>query len=288
MTVANTRASGVLETSLGPLRYQEHGSGAFGPSVLFLQGLIVAPEVWSPVAARLTDRHRCITVDWPFGAHRQAMRADADLSPPGLARLVVEVLDLLGRESVVLVGNDSGGVISQLVVAANPERVSALVLVACDAFEVFPPGAYRILFELVAVPGVMRLVARGLSRPAIAGSRLGFGPVAASDPASLAAWAAPLAHDVAIRRDLIKLMRGCSNRQTLEAAQQFADFEPAVLVVWADDDRLFPRALGERLAGAFPNGHLATVPGSRTLIPHDQPRALAALISEFLDTASTE
>lgn len=31
------------------------------------------------------------------------------------------------------------------------------------------------------------------------------------------------------------------------------------------------------------SGHLAIVPESRTLIPHDQPLALAALITEFLE-----
>src|SRR3954468_13924026 len=102
-----------LETSRGPVRLWRTGAGS-GPAVLFLQGFLAGPDVWSPVVAELAGRHRCITADWPFGAHRLPMRADADLSPPGVAELVVEVLDLLGERDAVLVGNDSGGVIAQL------------------------------------------------------------------------------------------------------------------------------------------------------------------------------
>jgi pimeloyl-ACP methyl ester carboxylesterase len=214
------------------------------------------------------------------------MLVEADLSPPGLARLVIEALDQLGIESAVLVGNDSGGVISQLVLAGYPERISALVLVACDAFECFPPEQYRPLFRLARVPGVIRLLAAAMNRPAFARSRLGYGAVA-RDPEDLLHWAKPLATDALIRRDPRKLMSGSSNRQTLNACAHFAEFDRPVLVVWADEDRLFPRSLGERLARAFPNGRLNIVPESRTLIPHDQPLALAGLITKFLETGHT-
>ena len=215
------------------------------------------------------------------------MRAEADLSPPGIGRLVIEVMDALGLERAVLVGNDCGGVISQLVLAASPERISALVLVACDAFECFPPGLYRPLFWLVRAPGVTRLLAAAMNRHGFATSRLGYGAVA-RDPAELLHWARPLATDAQIRRDLRKLISGSSNRQTLDAARHFDDFDRPVLVVWAQEDRLFPPSLGERLAGAFPHGRLAIVPESRTLIPHDQPLRLAGLIAEFLDAGGTQ
>jgi pimeloyl-ACP methyl ester carboxylesterase len=283
MSQSATKGLSELETSFGSLKCWDHGPIASGPPLIFLQGLIAGPDAWSGVLRALTDRHRCITVDWPFGAHQRPMRAEADLSPPALAGLVIEVLDQLGLERAVLVGNDSGGVISQLVLTDHPDRISALVLVACDAFECFPPAQYRPLFRLVRVPGVVRLLAAAMNRPAFATSRLGYGAVA-RDPADLLHWARPLASDALIRRDLRKLISGSSHRQTLNAAAHFADFDRPVLVVWAGEDRLFPRALGKRLAGAFPNGHLAIVPESRTLIPHDQPLALAALITEFLET----
>jgi hypothetical protein len=63
---------------------------------------------------------RCPHSGFSFGAHRQPLAPEADLSPPGVARLAIEVLDRLEVPSAVLVGNDSGGVIAQLVASAHP------------------------------------------------------------------------------------------------------------------------------------------------------------------------
>ncbi|WP_433250238.1 alpha/beta fold hydrolase [Actinomadura nitritigenes] len=281
MSQFSTDSQIVLETSRGPLRYWRTGSGS-GPAVIFLQGFLAGPDVWSPVVAELTGQHRCITVDWPFGAHRAPMRADADLSPPGVAELVVEVMDLLGESKAVLVGNDSGGVIAQLVTAAHPDRVAALALVACDAFEVFPPGLYRRLFRLAAVPGVVRSMAAAMSVPAIARSRFGFGAVMEHRPGSVSHWTAPLAASPGVRRDITKLMTGSSNAQTLAAARTFGRYDRPVLVVSAARDRLFPLELGRRLADAFPRGRHEVIAGSGTFVPHDQPARLAELLGGFL------
>ncbi|EUA88046.1 alpha/beta hydrolase family protein [Mycobacterium ulcerans str. Harvey] len=53
--------------------------------------------------------------------------------------LVADVLATLDLHDVVLVGNDTGGVVAQLVAVHHPERLGALVLTSCDAFEHFPP-----------------------------------------------------------------------------------------------------------------------------------------------------
>lgn len=259
------------------------GAPADGSPLVFLQGILAGPAVWAGVTAILAERRRCITIDWPFGAHRRPMLRDADLSPPGLARLMVEVLDGLGVTRAVLVGNDSGGVVSQLVVAAKPARVAGLVLVACDAFEVFPPGAYRQPFRLARVPGAIRLLAAALNTPTFARSRFGFGAVT-RDPAALAQ--PRLLTDPLVRRDLRKLITGSSSAQTLAAAETFRHFDRPVLVVWAAEDRLFSPSLGRRLADAFPDARLAVVPGSRTFVPVDQPHALGELIAAFLQDGS--
>jgi pimeloyl-ACP methyl ester carboxylesterase len=96
------------------------------------------------------------------------------------------------------------------------------------------------------------------------------------------AWVTPIVRDPRIRRDTAKLMRSSSNAQTLDAARHFANFHRPVLVVWASQDRLFSLSLGERLARAFPRGHLETVENSATSVPCDQPERLATLIDDFL------
>jgi pimeloyl-ACP methyl ester carboxylesterase len=271
-----------LDTHWGPIRVWQHGphDDTRAP-LLFLQGFMAGPDAWTDTLTALPTDRQCITVDWPFGAHGQGLRSDADTSPPGVARLAIEVLDRLGIERAVLVGNDSGGVIAQLVVASAAQRVAALVLISCDAFEVFPPGAYRYLFRLAGVPGVVATVARLMSVPAFAASRFGYGAVTAR-PARALEWVRPLVSDVAVRRDLAKLMTGSSKTQTLRAAECFADFDRPAMVVWAANDRLFSRGLGQRLASAFPNARFEVVDDSATFVPLDQPNRLAHLLNDFL------
>ena len=52
------------------------------------------------------------------------MRPDADLSPRGVARVVASFLEALDLRDVVLVGNDTGGAVCQLLLDEDP-RASA-------------------------------------------------------------------------------------------------------------------------------------------------------------------
>lgn len=272
----------VVETRCGDIRVSQRGPAHDTKPLVFLQGFLAGPDAWTETIDRLAGEHRCVTVDWPFGAHGHPLRPESDASPPGIARLAVDVLDGLGIEQAVLVGNDSGGVIAQLLVESHPQRVAGLVLVSCDAFEMFPPGLYRYLFRLAAMPGLVTVLARGMSIPAVAKSRMGFGAVISRQPERALRWIKPLASNAGIRRDLAKLMVGSSNYQTQCAARSFADYTGPVLVVWAEHDRLFPRSLGQRLAQSFPRGRFEMVADSATFVPLDQPHRLAALIADFL------
>ncbi len=98
------------------------------------------PDWQQAVAAELSADHRCVAPTLPLGAHRHAMHADADLSLPGIARLVAELLDRLDLQDVTLVGNDTGGALVQLLMGDGAARVARVVLVSCDAFDNFPPG----------------------------------------------------------------------------------------------------------------------------------------------------
>ena len=81
--------------------------------------------------AELAPTHRCIMPTLPLGSHREPMRADADLSLRGMARLVAEFIESLGLEGVTLCFNDWCG--AQVMIAEGlMDRVGALVLVSCE------------------------------------------------------------------------------------------------------------------------------------------------------------
>jgi pimeloyl-ACP methyl ester carboxylesterase len=71
----------------------------------------------------LALEYRCVAPTLPLGAHRVPMSDDADLSPRGLARLTAEFVDRLDLRDVTLVGNDTGGVLVQLLAGARSPRV---------------------------------------------------------------------------------------------------------------------------------------------------------------------
>ena len=56
------------------------------------------------------------------------MRKDAELTMESIAAMVGELLESLSLEDVVLVGNDTGGAVAQIVATTTPERLGALVL----------------------------------------------------------------------------------------------------------------------------------------------------------------
>jgi pimeloyl-ACP methyl ester carboxylesterase len=80
-----------------------------------------------------------------------------------------------------------------------------------------------------------------------------------------------------VRRDLRRLLLAVDTRYTFAAAESLKTFDKPALVVWAEEDKLFPREHGERLAELLPQGEFTLLPG-RTFIPEEQPETLAELI----------
>jgi pimeloyl-ACP methyl ester carboxylesterase len=271
----------------GTIRYRDSGSGA---PIVFVHGALVDGDLWRKVIPLLEGEFRCLAPDLPLGSHRVAMLKDADLSPPGLAQLVADFLTALDLERVTLVGNDTGGAICQLVATRHPERLARLVLTPCDAYENFPPPAFRYLPIATRIPGAVALLAQSMRiRPA---RRLpfAFGWLSKREVPSeiVDGWIEPLRSDPGVRRDAAKVLRGMSSRYTLEAAAQLAGFDRPTLVAWAPEDRFFKLRDGERLAEAIPNARLVRIDDSRTFVSEDQPERLATAISEFIQETSGE
>src|SRR5215204_4429247 len=135
----------------GLVHYIDSGGGR---PVVFVHGYLMGGDLWDRLAAELAPRgYRCIAPTWPLGAHREPMAPGADLTPTGLAALIASFIAALALEDAVLVGNDSGGALSQIVAAEYPDAIGALVLTNCDAFGNFPPSFFKALVPAARVPG---------------------------------------------------------------------------------------------------------------------------------------
>ena len=267
-----------IDLPAGRIRYREAGSGK---PIVFVHGYLVDGCLLEGVFDRLSDRFRCLAPDWPIGAQQIAMNPAADLSPPGIAAIIASFLDALDLEDVTIVGNDSGGAMSQVLVTRHPERIGRLVLTNCDTHENFPPGMFKAMVPLAKLPGGMTAMSLPFRSAAIA--RAAFKPFARTRiPDDLvASWMRPGMHDRGVRRDLGKVTAGMNKRYTLEAARQLRGSELPILLTWARGDKYFPISYAERLAGEAGNARIVEIADAKTFVPLDQPQRLAEEIAAF-------
>ena len=268
-----------VQLSQGTIRYRELGEGE---PIVFVHGYLVDGRLWDGTAEWLSQGHRCIIPDWPLGAHQVAMNPDADLSPPGIAKLIADFLEALELEHVTIVGNDSGGAMSQVLVTRHPERVGRLVLTNCDTHDNFPPSIFKLMPPVAKLPGAMTALALPFRIGAL--RRAAFAPFAKTTipPELIDSWMEPSQRDRAVARDTAKVTAGMNKRHTLEAAGRLADFDRPTLLAWAPDDRVFKLSYAKRLAETIPNATLETIEDAKTFVPLDQPERLGELIGAFV------
>lgn len=270
-----------IELSAGIIEYEDTGGG--GPVVVLLHGFAMDGSLWRNVVRELRDDHRCIVPTLPLGSHRHPMRADADLSAFGIAKLQAEFLEALDLREVTLVGNDSG--IFQITAGMYPERIARLVITPCEAFENFPPGLPGRTAEVgIKMPGGTFIMAQALRVRVLRRLPLTFGWMAKRPiPNEIVdAWLRPLQNQREIRRDLTKYVRSSKKGDMLVAAEHLRSFDRPALVIWAPEDRVNPREYGRRFAELLPQGRLIEIADSYALIPEDQPDTLASAIRQFI------
>ena len=267
-----------VDLDYGQLFYRESGTG---PALLFIHGLLANGGLWSQLLPLLSTSFRCVMPDLPLGSHRLPMSGDADLTPAGIADLIAAFIEKLDLREVTIVGNDTGGAFCQMMMTQHPDRLAAAVLTNCDCYENFLPWSLRALHWGAFFPGFTFAVAQ-LMRPKLV-RELVFAALAHCPPPRvvLDSCLDPLLRLPLVRRDLSKVLRGISNRYTLAAARNFANFKKPVLIVWGEDDLFFPMRYAKRHARDFPNARLETIAKSRTFVCLDQPQTLAQMIARF-------
>ncbi|MGL5818930.1 MAG: alpha/beta fold hydrolase [Phycicoccus sp.] len=275
-----TTTSTTVQTRVGPIPVRLVGSG---PPVIAVHGLLVDGRLWDGVAAELAPHATVVLPDLPLGCQRAAVPDRAALAPGHVAAAVVDVLDGLSLDSAVLVGNDTGGALSQIAASAHPDRFDALVLAGVDAFEHFPPPLLRPFVALAAVPGGMRAAVRAFAIPALLAdpgrlnllSTRGFGRELVDD------LLAPARTDRAVVDDLTAFVRTVRPGPLLAATAGLSAFRGRARVLWGRRDRVFPHRDAERLADLL-DTTVTWLDDAATFVPVDRPDAVAAAIRDVL------
>jgi pimeloyl-ACP methyl ester carboxylesterase len=256
-------------------------SAGAGEPIVFVHGALVNANLWRKVVPILAPDFRCITLDLPLGSHELAM-PDADLSPTGLADLVADAIGELGLEHPTLVGNDSGGALSQIAVARHSDLAGRLVLTSCDAYDEFPPRFFDLLLWPTRYPAVSRALFAPLRIRALRDTPLAFGWLMHSklDERAGDSYILPALTSRGAGADFARFVKTVDGSHTMAAIEKLRSYDRPVLIAWSRDDKFFHA--GERLAADIPGARLEWIDNARTFSMEDQPERLAELVAGFV------
>lgn len=110
------------------VRLRVHEGGRDGaPTIVLLHCFGLTMEVWRDLLPLLEERYRVVAYD--AVGHGKSARAVRRLKLRDLSRLGLGLMDALGVERAILIGNSMGGGTALHMALNAPERVSGLVLV---------------------------------------------------------------------------------------------------------------------------------------------------------------
>jgi pimeloyl-ACP methyl ester carboxylesterase len=274
-----------VDTASGRIAYAETGSG---PVALFVHGVLMNKHLWRHQIAAVSDIRRCIAVD--LLAHGDTeISPNQDVTVTANARMLKEMLDALEIDQADVIGNDSGGGISQIFSALNPERVRTLTLTNCDTHDNWPPAAFIPFIEMVKAGGLGDTLNAMVSDKAVYRSPQALGP-AYEHPENLAdadidTYLQPFVRTEQRTRDLARFVTEFDNKHTLQIEDRLRKLQAPTLIVWGTDDVYFPvqwaHWLAENIPGAKPPVELE---GARLFFPEERPEAFNQLLREHLSS----
>jgi pimeloyl-ACP methyl ester carboxylesterase len=269
--MSNQQTSHTVETPSGRIAYVSAGSG---PVVLFVHGVLMNKHLWRHQMAGLLDIRRCLAVD--LLAHGGTeIAADQDVSVTANARMLKEVLDALKIDQVDLVGNDSGGGISQIFAALNPERVRSLTLTDCDTHDNWPPTAFQPFVEMVNAGGLRDTLNAMLGDKKVYRSPGALGPAYERPDVvtdgDIEAYLRPFVITEQRTHDLQRFVLAFDSQHTLRIEPQLRQLKAPTLIVWGTDDVYFPVKWAHWLAKTIPGAKAPVeLEGARLFFPEER------------------
>lgn len=252
-----------------------------GPPLILIHGY--GGSMWQWEYQRpLTERFRVITPD--LIGSGLSDKPDIDYSPDDLIGSIHGLMDSLGLPTATIVGNSMGAGVALGLALSHPDRVDRLVLI--DGF----PDHVR---ERLVSPLMRRAV--NTQAPAWL-ARFGaslFGTRA------MEAVLKEIVYDHSLVTPLV-LDRSNRNRQREDMItpllalrdslplweQQFAprlkEISRPTLILWGEQDRLFPPQVARDLAATIPGARLILIPNAGHIPQWEQPQTVNRHITEFL------
>ena len=267
----------------GKIHYRDEGNSE-GPIILLIHGSNSHLQTWEGVIDNLASKYRLISYDQP--GHGLSGRAgNDDYSGDAMAAVGVKILDRLGVDKAMWVGNSMGGWVSWRAALKYPERVSSLVLMntsGAQGGEKIEPYLGAKLMRTAIGQAILPYVApRVIVKQSIRQS--------VYDPTVM--------HDELITR-YWELVRFPTNRQaTIERSR--ADREPEkwdeidsinvpTLILWGKEDRVIPVSHAKLFNNKIKNSEMIIYSNVGHLPMEENPNEVGKDIDKFIYAQAIE
>lgn len=255
------------------LRYLDAGRGT---PVVFIHGVGASIYAWRKNLAPVRDAgFRVIAFDTPGFGFSEPLGGGGGYTNAAYVDVVTAVLDSLHLPDAVLVGQSMGGAIAAEVALVRPSRVRGLVLIGSAGLGAREPLLFRVARWPVVGPLMLAFRGRGLTERLLKSTYSDPRKVTAAD---VDQYYAPVARPGYARalRAVLRQFRFDALRGRLDAVRA------PTLVLWGEEDRWVPLALGRALAAQLPHSALVTVVHAGHSVQEEAPDQVNRLLIKFL------
>jgi magnesium chelatase accessory protein len=250
-----------------------------GPALLLLHGTGAATHSWRDLLPLLAERFTVIAPDLPGHGFTDTPPARA-LSLPGMAQAVQALLTTLDAKPVLVAGHSAGAALLALMTLDGMIAPRAMVSLNGALLPLRGGPGDLFIFSalarmLVSVPVVPWLISRRAhdKRPI---ERLLRGTGSTLDARGVELYGLVVRHSAHVSAAL-GMMAAWDLHPLARALPRLPS--PLTLVV-GENDRTIPAADAQRVRAILPSARIVSLPGLGHLAHEEDPRRVAALISE--------
>ncbi len=264
------------------VHYKQAGQGE--PVLILLHGFGASTFSWREVMQPLGEFGTVVAFDRPaFGLTERPLPGDwtgrSPYSPEAQVDLLFGLMDALGIQEAVLVGNSAGGTVALNAALFNPSRVRGLVLVDAAVYGTGgSPAWIRPLLQTPQMDRIGPLFVRSISTDGIDLLTSAWHEPERITPQVIEGYRKPLQAenwDVGLWQ-MTKASRASNLAGRLE------ELELPVLVVTGDDDRIVPTDESIRLAAEIPGAELVVFENCGHVPQEECPEAFLRAVEPFL------
>lgn len=249
------------------------------PALFLIHGSNASLHTWEPWVRLLSPGYRVVSLDLQ-GHGLTGEHPARCYTRQCMVETVEAVRRHLGIERIAIGGNSMGGAVSFAYAMAHPDRTAALILLDSSGAQIGPERAPPIGFNIARMPGIRDLAEHITPRSLIARSLdQSVSVKSVARPADVDRYWELLRHPGNRRATLDRFGAGPEPVRR----EQFAALSgiPA-LILWGEEDRLFPPAHAVWFQAALPHARTIVYPGIGHLPQEEAPVRSAADVLAFL------